>query len=84
MLSDTLEKIVLDEISKYKDRFINCTCENDAQLYDRLNNMLRDNEALLAKYQKALDTVNDAYDLGDYGRDEWIERRKSGRLLLKM
>lgn len=76
VLSDTLEKIVLDEISKYKEKFINCTCENDAQLYDRLNNMLLDNEVLLVKYQKALDTVNDAYDLGDYGRDEWIKRKE--------
>jgi len=83
ILSDTLEKIVLDEISKYKNEFISSTCENDAQLYNRITNMICDNEALLAKYQKALNTVNDAYDLGDYGRDEWIRRKEKWNLAIE-
>lgn len=76
ILSDTLEKIILNEISKYKNEFINSTCETDTQLYDRISSMIHDNEVLLAKYQKALDTVNDSYDLGDYGRDEWLKRKE--------
>ena len=73
--SRIFSRIVLDKISKYKDDFIDTTCETDTQIYNRINNSLRDNEALLAKYQKAIESVNDAYDLGAYTREEWIRRK---------
>lgn len=76
ILSDTLEKIVLKEISKYKEEFIKCIYVTDKRIYDKIMTALHANEALLSKYQKALDIVNDAYDLGDYDREECIKRRE--------
>lgn len=74
--SDTLEKLILGEISKYKEKFLNCSFENEGLLYDRLKNSLNEKNSLLEKYQKALNTANDSYELGDYGRDEWIKRKE--------
>lgn len=34
------------------------------------------------KYKKALDTVNDAYELGDYTREEWLIRKSKWQKLI--
>jgi site-specific DNA recombinase len=39
-------------------------------------NIPLEKEALLTKYQKALEIVNDAYELGDYNREEWLKRKE--------
>jgi hypothetical protein len=33
-------------------------------------------EADLVRFQKALDRVNDSYDIGDYEREEWLRRKR--------
>jgi site-specific DNA recombinase len=37
---------------------------------------IAEKEALLQKHRKALDLVNDAYELGDYTRKEWLLRKE--------
>ena len=76
ILSDTLEMKVLEEIAKYKESFINSPDVEDIQTSERIKMMLSEKEALLSKYQRALETVNDAYELGDYNREEWLKRKE--------
>jgi formiminotetrahydrofolate cyclodeaminase len=37
-------------------------------------------EALLSKQKKALELINDAYEMGDYSREEWLERKRKREL----
>ena len=41
-----------------------------------LQEQIDDKEAFLYKLKKALDRLNDSYEMGDYERDEWLERKK--------
>ena len=75
ILAEVIEKIVLEEISKYKNELIK-KIEVEGNVYlEQLYSFISEKENTLAKYRKALEIVNDAYELGDYPRDEWIRRK---------
>jgi hypothetical protein len=50
--------------------------EEDDNAEVNLQASIAEKEALLQKYRKALDLVNDAYELGDYTRKEWLMRKE--------
>ena len=70
-----IENLILTEIVKYKSGFI-ADFDNDDRNTQRLYIWISDKEALLAKQKKALILINDAYEMGDYTREEWLERKK--------
>ncbi|EGO64302.1 recombinase family protein [Acetonema longum] len=82
ILSDALEEIVLKEISKYQSEIINSSEPVDSQQSDRIKVEISELENLLQKYKKALETVNDAYELGDYNREEWQTRKRKWQKLI--
>lgn len=70
-----IEELVLEEIEKYKNQFL---IENNAaeeKLRERLLLELEDKERQLERAQKALERINESYELGDYTRAEWLSRR---------
>lgn len=77
-----LEDLILAEIAKYKDNFIT-DFEHDGINIQRLYGLISDKESLLAKQKKALSLVNDAYEMGDYNREEWIERKQKRELEIR-
>jgi DNA invertase Pin-like site-specific DNA recombinase len=82
ILSDTLEEIILKEISRYQSEIINSSEPVDCQQSDNIKAEISELENLLQKYKKALETVNDAYELGDYNREEWQTRKRKWQKLL--
>lgn len=75
ILVETMEQIVIEEISKYKDRFITDIEQDEDEMLENFYILIEEKQTQLLKYQKALETVNDAYELGDYDRDEWLIRK---------
>ncbi len=79
ILVSVIEDMVLAEIAKYKDSFL-----TDMEQEDNSNKMLQilleEKETLLSKQKKALALINDAYEMGDYSREEWLERKKKREL----
>jgi DNA invertase Pin-like site-specific DNA recombinase len=73
---DVLESILLDELRKYNLSPVISFNEEDDNAEVNLQASIAEKEALLQKYRKALDLVNDAYELGDYTRKEWLMRKE--------
>ena len=42
--------------------------------------LLEEKETLLSKQKRALALINGAYEMGDYSREEWLERKKKREL----
>ncbi len=73
--SSVIEDLVLEEVKKYKDQFL---IENDTaeeKLKKRLLLQLEEKKQQLEKEQKALERINESYELGDYTRTDWLSRR---------
>jgi len=79
VLVSIIEKLVLDEISKFKDSFLTDIPQEDDSLL-KLQTLISEKETTLSKQKKALSLVNDAYEMGDYSREEWQERKKKREL----
>ena len=73
----------VEEVSKFVKLKI---IERKERLFKELKNgtnhdsskielIIKQKNKQLAKFNKALNNAKDAYDLGDYTRDEWIERK---------
>jgi DNA invertase Pin-like site-specific DNA recombinase len=71
-----IERMVLKEIEKYKENFILSEEIVDADTIADINDLIIRSEADLEKQKRALDVVNDAYEFGDYSREEWQKRKK--------
>jgi site-specific DNA recombinase len=76
LLVETLEQAVLSEIRKYKDKFMSNIETEDNTYLENLTCLKAEKEVLLNKYQKALEIVNEAYELGDYSRNDWLMRKE--------
>lgn len=72
---DILERLLLDEIRKHNDSFLISFDAEDNEKAEALQALLSEKEAVLQKHQKALELVNDAYEFGDYTRNEWLTRK---------
>lgn len=71
-----VEKKVLEEIKKYKEQILTHTLPEDIDTTNLLQAQINEKEVILAKLKKALERLNDAYEMGDYERNEWLERKK--------
>ena len=78
---NVINDLILTEIAKYKDNFIT-DFEYDDNNIKHLYTLISEKETLLAKQKRALKLVNDAYGMGDYDREEWLERKKKRELEL--
>lgn len=72
----TLEKIVLDKITRYKDSFIKEPNTKQENAFDVFQKKWEENQALLEKKKKALEVLNDAYEMGEYSKTQWLERKR--------
>ncbi len=70
-----IEDMMLAEIAKYKDSFLT-DIEQEDNSANMLQILIEEKETLLSKQKKALSLINDAYEMGDYSREEWLERKK--------
>ncbi len=77
-----IEERVLAEIAKYKDSFLNNPEQEDSSIKE-LDSLIAEKEHLLAKQMKAKALINDAYEMGDYSREEWLERKKRREIEIK-
>lgn len=71
-----IENMVLTEIEKYKDDFIEDIPETEDDTLNSIHALIAENETNLQKQIRALEVVNDAYEYGDYTRNEWLKRKK--------
>lgn len=73
-----IEKMVKDEIFYFKQYLvdkINNNSDNNNEL-EELTKQFTNINKTITKYEEALERVNDAYELGDYTRDEWLDRKQ--------
>ena len=64
--------MVLAEIEKYKDCFMEVIPEDEDDILNSVYTLIAENETNLQKQMKALENVNDAYEYGDYTRSDWL------------
>ncbi|MCL1867292.1 MAG: recombinase family protein, partial [Oscillospiraceae bacterium] len=76
MWLDGFEELLLKEIRNFKDNFAIQEAEVSAVNTNLITNLIKEKETQSAKFKKALDVVNDGYELGDYSRDVWMDRKK--------
>lgn len=71
-----IEELVLSEVNHYKDHFLIENNEAEVKQKGVLLLQLTGMEQQLNKYQKALDVINESYEMGDISRTEWLSRRE--------
>jgi site-specific DNA recombinase len=73
--ADDLYGNIKSAITQYRDEILeNLKNADDSELKATRNKLqLKYNE--LDKYGKVLERVNDSFDIGDYSRDEWLNRK---------
>ena len=72
-----IEKMVLKQIGLYREQILSATTiPEDVTMDNLLKEEILESEMMLKKTKKALARLNDAYEMGDYSREEWIERKK--------
>jgi DNA invertase Pin-like site-specific DNA recombinase len=76
ILFNVFEEAILNEIKNYKDNFSIQEAEMSRTNTETLISLIKEKEMALVKFKKALDAVNDSYELGDYNRKIWHERKK--------
>ena len=73
---EEIAKGVKEEIINRKERLVkklkNGTIQNNS---NEIELMIKQKGKQLVKFNKALNNAKDAYDLGDYTREEWLERK---------
>ena len=71
-----VEEEIQKAILKYKEDILPTDTETQgSNNIEHLKQMLEEKQKDLNKYTSALERVNDAYDLGEYTKDEWIKRK---------
>jgi len=75
-LLSEFEKLILNEIRNFKDNFAIQEAEMTQINVDTVKKLIEEKELSLKKFKNAVDVVNDSYELGDYTREVWIERKK--------
>ncbi len=72
-----IEEMVLKEIGLYREKILSATTiPEDVSSANLLKEEILESEMMLNKIKRALGRLNDAYEMGDYNRDEWLERKK--------
>lgn len=72
-----IEEMVLKEIGHYREQILSATTiPEDVSTENLLKEEILESERMLDKIKRALGRLNDAYEMGDYSRDEWLERKK--------
>jgi len=77
ILSDALEKMLLEEIINHKQEFIKYASLINMKTDEVIAKALHENKALLLKYQQNLDSICDAYEMGNCNREEWKNQKES-------
>jgi len=71
-----LEDGIIEYIKLYKEDILNNQSPDEYTDIEYINIQLKHHESLLDKYSKAIDKLNDSYELGDYNREDWLKRKK--------
>ena len=72
-----IEEMVLKEIGLYREQILSAPNIPEGISTEILQKEeILESEMMLKEIKTALVRLNDAYEMGDYKRDEWIERKK--------
>lgn len=73
-----INEIVRDEILEFKKQILDRINNNDNNTdeIEALTKQFTSINKTITKYEEAIERVNDAFELGDYTRDEWLERKQ--------
>jgi len=72
---EEISKIVWEEIVKEHDRLINEITDSSSKDNTKIELMIKQKSKQLNKFKLASGKVNEAYELGDYTREQWLERK---------
>jgi len=70
-----ISEIVWEEIVKEHDRLINEITDGSSKDNTKIELMIKQKNQQLNKFKSALNKVDDEYELGNYTRDKWLERK---------
>jgi len=73
---DIFNKLVQSKIREYLVDFDLKDADLGRAGIDKQNRLIAEKEEMLRKDKNALSLINDAYENGDYKREEWLERKK--------
>jgi DNA invertase Pin-like site-specific DNA recombinase len=72
---EKISKKVLEEINKERDRLVAAIPNESIQDNSKLELLIKQKNKQANKFKVALEKVNDSYELGDYTREQWLERK---------
>ena len=72
---DEISKEVLIAIINYRDGLINSIPIEANKDDQKIELLIKQKNKQLNKFKTALEKVNEAYELGDYTREKWLERK---------
>lgn len=73
---DEISEEVLKALINYRDNLVNNIPDESNKDNKKIETMIKQKNRQLKKFKTALEKVNDAYELGDYTRDQWLERKR--------
>ena len=72
---DEISKKVKEAIINKRDKLINEITDDSNKDNTKIELMIKQKDKQLNKFKSALNKVNEAYELGDYTREQWLERK---------
>jgi len=72
---DEISKYVLKAIINKRDRLIKEIKDGSSKDNTKTELMIKQKLKQIDKFKSALSKIDDAYDLGDYTREQWLERK---------
>jgi len=72
---DEISKYVLEAIINKRDILINEVTDGSNKDNTKIELIIKQKNKQLNKFKSALGKVNEAYELGDYTREQWLERK---------
>lgn len=73
---ELLEKLIIDDVvEKYESQEIP-KYDEDTFFLNNLKKLKSEKEELIKKLEYVISRINDAYEVGDYTREEWLKRKE--------
>lgn len=74
---EILERLIIDDVTdKYQSQDIE-KYDEDTFYLDNLKKLKTEKEELVKKIELAISRITDAYEFGDYTREEWLKRKET-------
>lgn len=83
IMASMLESLIFEEVSRFRENMSLTDESEEKALTVQLNAQISDKENQLKKYVKAIERIQESFELGDYSREEWRKAQNKWELEIK-